>query len=140
MSQPKDVLLASAEQLQQAAATVPPGREREWAARVAGAMAGVGRALRKHGTPGLFEQVDLERPSLAHQAAELSQEHRELLARAEALEAEARAAAGAEPPASPDFGLLRQRVQQCAAALSEHRQDENGLVIESVTTDLGAAD
>jgi hypothetical protein len=40
----------------------------------------------------------------------------------------------------PDFGALRQQLEEFAAALKHHRDEEAGLVIESVTTDIGVGD
>jgi hypothetical protein len=40
----------------------------------------------------------------------------------------------------PDFGTLRSRAEELAAALRQHRKQETDLVQESITTDLGAGD
>lgn len=163
MSRPNDTLLAAIGQLEQTLAGDPAGRERAWADRVHGALERAVAALRQHTTDadapgGLFAEVDLTRPSLARQVGELRREHGELAERIVALQkalapvreafaAPARAAGATsllpEPPpvaAVPDFAAIRARGEELVAALARHRDVENGLVVESVTTDLGAGD
>ncbi len=160
----QDVLLPLLEQLQSALAARAPGREREWAGEVDALLSRLQEALRLHvadtdtPTTGMFARVDLTRPSLVRQVGTLRQEHTEFLERAETLRGEVQAAARAfdpqpdvAPPGRlpgpaptdtmpPDFGSLRQRLEQFATALKQHRDGEAALVLESVTTDIGVGD
>jgi hypothetical protein len=162
MSARQDVLLVPVEQLETALAAHAPGRERDWARRVDAVLGGVVAALRRHvadtdDAGGMFTEVDLTRPTLVRQVSTLRREHTSFLKRAGALRQEVRSAAkafalrpvadgsGALPaPAArgtvPDFGSLRQRLGKFAAALKHHRDQEAGLVLESVTTDIGVGD
>jgi hypothetical protein len=163
MKRVKDLLLPPLEHLEQTLAEQAAGREHEWARRVADALAGVEQALRQHAAEaeapaGLFAKVDLTRPTLARQAGELRAEHATLLERVNALQAEVRNAAKVFQPqadsraqtdalpepvkasAIPDFGAIRQSLAQFLADLRRHRDQEVGLVLESVTTDIGAGD
>jgi hypothetical protein len=148
--------------LLQAVAEVIPGRERDWAERVRGALAGIERALRHHvadaeSPEGLFTGVDLTRPTLVRRVSELRREHGDFLKEVRALQNDMeRAAQAFEPYAEvagapqalprpavetvPDFGAIRQRVEQFLTALKEHREAEADLVFESVSTDIGVGD
>jgi hypothetical protein len=157
----QDVLLPPVERLQTALASPAPGRERDWAGEVDAVLGGVEEALRRHVTDtdapeGMFTKVDLTRPGLVRQVGALRQEHTTFLEQAEALRQEVRGAVKAftphapsggsdrlpEPPVDtvPDFGSLRKRLEDFAAALKHHRDAEAGLVLESVTTDIGVGD
>ncbi len=158
----QDILVAPVEQLESALATAAPGREHDWAREVEGILGRIEEALRRHVTDtdaagGMFAKVDLTRPTLARQVSSLRQEHTSFLDRAVELRREVRSAAGAFGPQAPsggaeplpapaalrsvpDFGALRQQLGQLAKALKQHRDAEAGLVIESVTTDIGVGD
>src|SRR5262249_31552384 len=125
-------------------------------------LGGVVKALRRHVAEtdcagGMFTEVDLTRPTLVRQVSTMRREHASFLERAGALRREVRGAAAAfepqapgggagalPPPAArgtvPDFGSLRRRLGEFAAALKHHRDAEAGLVLESVTTDIGVGD
>lgn len=160
---PDELLSAPLERLGTALANDPAGREGIWAEGLASALAAVAEALRRHAAAaeapgGPLAQVDLTRPTLVRQVSQLRQEHVDLPGQAEALAAEARQVAtsfgvptdtvtasdelpppaGGGPPA--DVSQLRSRVQEYLAALRHHADEEAGLLIESVTTDLGAGD
>ncbi len=157
----REVLLLRLRNLDRALAGDVTGRERAWAEQLAEALGLAEQALRQHATDaesptGLFAEVDMTRPSLVRQVGELCREHDTFLEQAHTLQEEARraarafapvpeSAAGALPVASPggsipDFGELRQRVATFRDALERHRDGETSLVVESVTTDLGAGD
>ncbi len=158
----QDVLMPPLEQLAAVLAASAPGRERDWAGAVEAALGGVVEALRRHvadtdGAGGMFSTVDLTRPTLVRQVGALRLEHSEFLQQGTALRQDVKNAARAfEPPtpamapgslpgpatvdAIPDFGALRGRVEKFAAGLKHHRDDEAGLVLESVTTDIGVGD
>jgi hypothetical protein len=164
MARALEVLLPSAEELEQALAAEFAGCEGDWADRVGAALVQIEVALRQHAGDceapgGMFAQeVDLTRPALVRQVGELRREHAELLRQAQALRAdiqhvarafdpaaEARGVASPVPEAAPaagipDFEALRRRGDELAAALRHHRELETDLVQESVTTDLGAGD
>jgi hypothetical protein len=79
------------------------------------------------------DAVDGTRETLVRRADELSQGHYELLAQAAALRQELRGA-------RPDGEALRERLEAFAAALHKLEEAEAGLLLESVTTDIGAGD
>jgi hypothetical protein len=160
MKRIRDTFLIPIEQLEQALTADVPGREGPWAEGAGRALEGVLHALRQHimnaeSPGGMFGEVDLTRPTLARQVGGLRQEHTRLLEEGEGLLRDVHAAAQAfgptaepadplPPPAQAqtvtDFGAIRQRGEQFLTALRQHRDQENGLVQESVTTDIGAGD
>jgi hypothetical protein len=157
-----DLLAQAMERLERAMAADVPGSEREWAAGTGDALAGMDAILRKHATlaegpDGAFSAVDLTRPTLARRVAKLRREHRMFLVQVRDLRArieqaasafEAPSAAANSPdlpePEAPDgvadFGARRHELAEFLDALQRHYDCENSLVIESVTTDLGAGD
>ncbi len=158
-----DPLLECGDRLEEAIAAEIPGREPAWAEQVGNALAGLQVALRQHTAgaeepDGMYSHVDLTRPTLTRQVGDLRQEHKDFLQRAALLEKHIGSAA--EPFASradtitatsplpepaavraiPDFGDLRQRGEQFIRALRRHLEQENDLVLESVTTEIGVGD
>jgi hypothetical protein len=162
MSIRQDALVAPIEQLESALRAPAPGREHDWAHEVEGILGRVEEALRRHvadtdAAGGMFTEVDLTRPTLVRQVSALRQEHTSFLERtgelrrdvssaAQAFQPHApdggadRLPAPAAPAGVPDFGALRQQLEKFAAALKHHRDEEAGLVIESVATDIGVGD
>jgi hypothetical protein len=151
----KDVLLPLVERLAKGLVADVAGRERAWAQEADACLAALEQALVRHATEadapgGVFAEVDCTRPSLVRQVGELKQEHTDFLEQVRELRKDLQAAArafglpagGAEPATATvvDFDAIRRRGQQLAATLRHHRDHEAGLVIESVTTDLGAGD
>jgi hypothetical protein len=135
------------------------GREYEWATLVSDTLATVARALLLHlaheeTANGPLALADWTRPTVARRAGRLCAETRLLLRRAEELRAKVEEAArcfappgetsAILPPSAsrrvPDFGELRREVQDLIADLDRHNDEEVGLVLQSVTTDLGAGD
>ena len=157
-----DALLHAIERLESTLPAVPVGYERTWAQKVGGALEAVEQDLREYtaesgASDGPFSEVDLTRPSLVRRVSALRRELAVEVGEARALHTELDHAAEAftarpgkgEPgdvpePARqasvPDFGSLRQRLEQLLAALRRLRGSEAELVLESVTTDLGAGD
>jgi len=124
------------DQLEDAVAADAGGQERRWAEGVATALARVEQALAGHvgeaeAPGGMFAEVDQKRPSLVRQVGELRREHVAFPDQARALRDRLRAGTDA---------TLREDFRQFAAALRRHREVENDLVQESVTTDYGAGD
>jgi hypothetical protein len=79
------------------------------------------------------DAIDGTRETLVRRADELGDDHYNLLAQAAALRQDLRSAgAGGE--------ALRERLEDFAVALHKLEEAEAGLVLESVTTDLGAGD
>jgi hypothetical protein len=156
----EDVLTRPIEGLERALATEFPGHEREWAEAVSEALTNVEQAMRFHAataesSDGLLTKVDLTRPTLARQVAELRREHTDLVNQARDLQGKLRTAAQAfestdttitplpEPTGGgviPDFGALRQSTERLLAALQHHMERETGLIQESVNTDIGVGD
>lgn len=152
----EDVLALSLDRLRQAQAADVPGREREWSAAVGDALARVETALRQHraaakAPDGLLAEVDETRPTLARQADELRSGHDDYLKQILALREEVRRAAEAFQPAAgtsaktgiggvPDFGALRQQMEQLLAGLEQNKEAETKLLQESVNTEIGVGD
>jgi hypothetical protein len=157
-----DPLSASVHELQQVLAQGYPGRERDWAERVSVALGAVETALRQHAglseTPdGIFAAVDLRRPTLLRQMNDLRLSLTDLLGEVGALRERVRQAGRAfttsDPhgvldslpapvarAAVPHFGELRAEVEDFLGRLRQQHQEETRLVLESVTTDIGAGD
>jgi hypothetical protein len=100
-----------------------------WALAVDNTLSQAERWLRRDPV----DAVDGTRETLVRRADKLSQNHYELLARAAALRQDLRCA-------GPDGEGLRARIEDFAAALHKLEEAEAGLVLESVTTDIGAGD
>lgn len=132
------------------------GRERDWCDEMVNSLDGLRRVLIQHqdATQRMFAGLDLTR--LSRRMGELRQEHVELLEQAKAVRDEVQAASRAfqaEPtPATeitpvsgqlrmpPDFSALREHGQQVVRGLRRHLDAETNLVLEGVTTDIGAGD
>jgi Hemerythrin HHE cation binding domain len=158
-----DPLAQAIDRLEHAMQAEVAGHEHQWADDLGDALTGLAAVLRRHtdlaeAPDGLLSEVDLTRPTLNRQVGELRREHRDFLDQVGDLQAQVRSAARAfawpprepgspsrlpepAPAASiPDFGVLRQQLTRLVHALRQHCDCENSLVIESVTTDLGAGD
>ncbi len=150
-------------ELEQALAKGFPGRERDWAERVSAALGALEGALRQHageaGAPdGVFASVDRHRPTFVRQMNGLRLGLTDLVREAHVLRERVRQAGQAfhpkagslgnpdrlprpvAPAAVPHFGELRGELEQFLRRLRRHRDAENRLVLESVTTDIGAGD
>jgi FAD/FMN-containing dehydrogenase len=99
----------------------------DWARAVDNALSRIERLLRRDPA----DAVDGTRQTLVRRADQLGQDHAALLAQTAALRQELRCA---------DAATLRERLEEFAAALHRLEEKEAGLVLESVTTDLGAGD
>jgi len=157
-----DPLTTPLVQLERVRAEPYPGRERDWAERLADALGTVEAALRQHeclaeAPNGLFAGVDLQRPTLLRQMNELRLEIAGFMREAQDLRGRLHQAARAfQPPdlhghpdrlpapvartVVPHFGELREAVSRFLARLRRHREEETRLVLESVTVDIGAGD
>lgn len=132
----------------------------EWAGMVWYVLARLEGPLRAHFDPatnptGAGSEVDHTRGTLLRRHEKLTQDHHNLLERCQALKWELFRATqpcgeeplGKMPPLrksegclSPDFQALRERLRTFVSALESRQQEEASLVLESVTTDLGAGD
>lgn len=144
MNAHEDVLVTPVEKLEKMLSAAAPGRERDWADRLAVNLTRFINALQRHvseteATTGMFSKVDQTRPSLARQVSALRRDHDSFLVSARELREELRRALRSPGPI-PDLGSIRSRLEELTTALKRHREEESGLVIESVTTDLGAGD
>jgi hypothetical protein len=99
-----------------------------WADEVDNALARAERWLRRDPV----QSVDGTRQTLARRADELHHGHADLLVQAAALRRELRCAA--------DDEALRERLEDFAAELQGLEEAEAGLVLGSVTTDIGVGD
>lgn len=126
--------------LEAALASPAPTRERRWAARARKDLELVRGLLQAHvlsaeGPGGLFEELDITRPTVAHRVAELRQEHSHLLLLANDL------CHSLDPsPALPDFSALRHQAARFLTALRHHHAAEVDLLLECFWTDIGVGD
>jgi hypothetical protein len=139
------------------------GREGAWAQEADAVLAEVEGALHQHAQAaeapnGFLSKVDLTRPSLVRRVNDVRQQHRTLQANLAALrqdlrragEAFARSAQPGQgahhlpplqgPDRVSDFGAVRRRAEEIAAALRKLEEEEADLLLESVNMDLGAGD
>jgi hypothetical protein len=145
----KDKLLALLRELEQILAKDGPGLQRDRLGEVNVILTRVEHVLQQHAADseafdGLFATVDGTRASLGHRVNALYRRCFDLLVQVGDLQREVRAAS-AEPGAEAngndsELGDLRQHLNAFLAALQKHRQEEMDLVLESVTTDIGAGD
>jgi hypothetical protein len=154
-----DTMQLQLDRLESALAEEVTGRERPWSEQLGDRVNAVAQALRQHkdsteAPGGLLAGSDLTR--LSRRVGELCQEHREflqdlvvlregLLQAAQAFQQDPRSPATVVPipgkvGAVPDFGALRREAQDLLAALRKHTHEETDLVLEGVTTDIGAGD
>jgi hypothetical protein len=156
---PRDSLQWYLDRLDQHLATDVAGHERQWAEQVGDLLGGLAQALRLHqqtteAPGGLFATADMTR--LSRRVSELCQEHQDFLERIASLRDEVRSAARAfqtesgpsvspvptpgKVGAVPDFSAIRREAQEIVDSLRKHTETETGLVLEGVTTDIGAGD
>jgi hypothetical protein len=135
-----DALLAAMHQLEAALASPAPGREREWASRVAREIMPVYVALRAHAESaecpeGLFAELEFVQPAVAARIAELRQDHRRLLSLCADL-----CQAVSNGGKMPDFAAVRGQAAELLAALRRHHAFEVDLIFEAFWTDIGVGD
>src|SRR5215471_6382590 len=157
-----DPLWTLVDELQQVLAQGYPGRERDWAERVAAGLNTSEEALSQYAflseTPdGVFAAVDLQRPTFIRQMNDLRLRLTDLLREVRNLSERVcqagRAFTSSGPrgyldqfpgPVArvtvPHFGELRAAVKVFLGRLRQLRAEETRLVLESVTTDIGAGD
>ncbi|HEV3255500.1 MAG TPA: hypothetical protein VG013_01345 [Gemmataceae bacterium] len=161
-----DVLSPALDRLERALAERGAGRERDWVERVDQALAAVEQGVRQHAATleapdGRVVDVDSPRlpsPTVSRRAAKLHQELDGFLVETRALRAKVRGAsqglgiavspsglAGAlavapEAGAIPDFSVFCKRAKELLEALNHYEEEEADLILEAVTTDIGAGD
>ena len=150
-----DPLVVSLDALRQALVADVPGREREWAEAVGDALGCIERSLRQQAaakvSDGPLAEVDETRPTLARQADAVRSHYDDLLMQLLSLRDEVQRAIVAFTPAAElstrpsaagvaDFGAIRRQAEQVLAGLQQNKETEAKLVLESVTTDIGAGD
>lgn len=161
-ARPTDGDLAHAlERLEQCLNAEVPGREKPWAEQLGGALRGLEAILTRHietteAADGMFQEVDLTRPTLTRKVGQLRREHQTLRQCAvelrQQLDEAARAfqpssAALSEPLPEPpgvaavvDFASIRPKVEELVARLKKHQSGEVDVLLESVDTDIGVGD
>lgn len=147
--------------LSQTLAERTPGREREWARSLAQALAQAGLDLAQHVAsleePG-GDFAKLEMGSAAKQTTDICQAQREILKECGRLRIEAeqaaavftdcatatkaidRRATSGNSRAIPDFGVLRERVEELLNRLRGSCAAEVRLILDGVNTDIGGGD
>jgi hypothetical protein len=119
----------------------PAEQERAWAGLVDGALARLEEALRRQATelrPPNGRVPDVHRPLLPspgedRKAAGLQHELEEFLQTIDTLRAQTHDAGSAVEP-------LRERARALVQAVRRHEHAEVDLILDSVTTDIGAGD
>jgi hypothetical protein len=90
---------------------------------------------------GLFAGVDLTRPSVARQVTAMYQRCADFLVEASDLKRETSAALDAcSSTTRPDLAELHRQLAEFLTALRKHREEEMDVVLESITTEIGAGD
>jgi hypothetical protein len=166
MTTTTDALGMAVDGLRHASSADIVGHQREWAESVDQALAIAELAIRQRAAPlkpadGRVVDVDRPRlpsPTVARRTAGLRTDLNTLFTEAKALRTRAQTAARAFGPAPdfpeqaggppstaravevPDFGALRQQVEQLAEAVEHYVDEEARLVLESVNTDIGSPD
>jgi len=156
-----DVLLLPRDELALALTAEVVGRELDWAESYSSALATLDDGLRQHialveSDDGIFAKVELTRPTVLRQINHLRREHIDLLHEVRELQRLVTTATRAFQPRRvpgpfdlpeaesracvPDFGALRDRAERLLALLERHEEAEHLIVMESVTTDIGAGD
>lgn len=137
--------------------------EHSWAGRMWYALSRLEKELQRHielakGPEGLAAEVDQTRPTLVRQQEKLQQDYQnqleqclafkwEMYRLSQPLDGPEAVLGKALPPAVEhsgtgpvDIATLRERLEQFLNRLEEYQRQEAGLVLESVTTDIGAGD
>jgi hypothetical protein len=149
MKAKKHAFLTAAAELKQALALDSTGRERDWAERVDRALAALVAAVQRHhatlqAPSGGVVDVDNGRvpsPAVDRRLSVLYEELEGVLGEAAALRARLqRVLTSATAGELPDFTLCRRRAEELLDALDRYEADEADLILDSVTTDIGAGD
>jgi len=161
-----DALSASVEGLERALAERSTSPERDWAERVDQALAAVEQAVRQRSATleapdGRLVDIEgprLPSPTVSRRAGKLHQELDGFLDETRALRAKLRGSAQApgtvvtpsgqagalalspEAGAVADFGVFCKRARELLDALGHYEQEEADLILDTVTTDIGAGD
>jgi hypothetical protein len=133
-------LLAAMHRLEAALASPAPTREMQWKSRAAQDLEEVRAILEAHvlsaeGLGGLFAELEMASPHVAHRVAELRKEHSAFL---EALVRLERGFSGED--ATPGHELLRREAATFLSALRQHHAQEVDLIFESFWRDIGVGD
>jgi hypothetical protein len=166
MARKPDTLLNAAEKLQRTLAADVAGQERDWAERADQALTQLAAAISQRAATWRSPEgkvVDVESPRLpspivARRGSELRRDLDGLLEQAISLQTDVRSAARAfssagdvsdlagalpvapEVSAVPNFGVFRQRAEQLVEGIRRYIEQEAGLILETVNTDVGAGD
>jgi hypothetical protein len=138
----RDAALDSMHALEAALGAAAPTHERQWNELVSVALDDLRDALARHTAAmeepgGLYEEIDITRPTLARRVEQLRRDHVQLMNQISALQATVRSFGAKE---TPDFADIRDRAATLLTAIHRHRAAETDLVFESFYTDIGAAD
>jgi hypothetical protein len=143
------------QRLERALAAKTAGREYQWSASVADALAQVRQEIQRKrvetATPdNIAEEVDMTRPSLVREVEALHRDFADCLERANALYTEVKDVTRSFSPrekakaraarAVPDFGELKRRVEALLGNLERDQEAEARLILESMNTDIGVGD
>ena len=134
----------------------------DWTESVASALTELEQALRQHvalaeGDEGIYCMVNLDRPTVIRQVHRLRRQHSDLLADVADLQEMVRSAAHVFQPRCgpawldniydpaarrgiPDFGGLRERAERFLQQLEAHEEEEDLLIMDCVSIDLGTGD
>ena len=137
--QRRERLRATMDALEAAIAAPGPGREGEWARRVAAVLDDMGPVLEDHiadteGADGLLERVMAQAPRLAHALDALRDDHVRLREGLAALRSQADAIPGA------DIAEVRSAAIDLLGLLVRHRHRGADVLYEAYSVDVGAGD
>lgn len=138
-----EALAVARHRLEAALEASAPGREQDWAQRVAAACGEVQRLLRGHiesaeGPNGLLEEIERSAPmAFTLRLRRLRTEHHRLQRALMALGRDAERVGQGEP-ISPS--RLRRRLGRLLTRLSEHGAQEADLVLEALSVAVGVGD
>ena len=134
-----DALVAATYQFEEALAAAAPGREPDWASRVAAALGVLQQELERHrrsaeAADGLLAELAQAMPSAQYQLGRLRDAHGAVLEEAGALRA---SVAQLSQGATGSVDALRRRSAALLLGLRHHQWQEVDLVYEAFTRDLG---
>jgi hypothetical protein len=153
---PNESLRHSMQRLERALAAKTAGREYQWSASVADALAQMQQEIQRKraetATPDkLAEEIDMTRPSLVRRVEALHRDFADCLERATSLYTEVKDVTRSFSPREkgkevartrpiPDFGELRRRAADLLESLKRDQETEAKLILESMNTDIGVGD
>ena len=141
-SEEHDALITAMHKLERALVSAAPGRESEWAQRVAADLRDVRHELAQHrqsaeAADGLFAEIARAMPAAQYQLGKLRQAHGAMLDETDAPLASVERMGAGEPGS---FDAVRQRASALLSGLRTHQAQEVDLVYEAFNRDISGID